>query len=173
MLTKCPSSTAPLALLKQILQGNSFLTFSVFALSYCRTGKRTVVGSLNDGVNSLIRYYNNNFYDGYFEDCLHLMFNQIEMGSKTDKIIKQQSLHSTFVFPSIISHQQMKFLAILVLPAFLITLLLAQFMNNNQRQLFWGFFYLYIAFILYVCIKRGVRWGRFFVSKVGKHNIQQ
>ena len=56
-----------------------------------------MVGCLNDGMNSLIRYVNNNFYDGYFEDCLHLTFNQVEMGSKTDKIIKKQTLHSTLV----------------------------------------------------------------------------
>lgn len=30
-----------------------------------RTGKRTIQGMINDGVNSLIRYWKNNFRDGF------------------------------------------------------------------------------------------------------------
>lgn len=30
-----------------------------------RTGKRTLLGALKDGFNSAIRYYYNNFQDGY------------------------------------------------------------------------------------------------------------
>ena len=30
-----------------------------------RTGKRTLLGALKDGYNSAIRYYYNNFQDGY------------------------------------------------------------------------------------------------------------
>ena len=32
---------------------------------YTRTGKRTQLGVLRDGVNSLTRYYKNNFTDGF------------------------------------------------------------------------------------------------------------
>lgn len=32
---------------------------------FTRTGKRTVTGALADGVNSLTRYYKNNFTDGF------------------------------------------------------------------------------------------------------------
>lgn len=32
---------------------------------FTRTGKRTILGALNDGRNSLQRYYINNFKDGY------------------------------------------------------------------------------------------------------------
>ena len=56
----------------------------------CRTGQRTTLGAVNDGVNSVIRYFNNNFCDGYFEDCLNLTFNRVEMGSKTDQLAKKQ-----------------------------------------------------------------------------------
>jgi len=37
---------------------------------FTRTGKRTKIGEMNDGKNSLIRYYINNFTDGYNHDCL-------------------------------------------------------------------------------------------------------
>ncbi|KAM7455736.1 hypothetical protein BLSTO_03511, partial [Blastocystis sp. subtype 1] len=41
------------------------------------TGKRTTRGAIDDGVNSVIRYFNNNFCDGYFEDCLNLAFARV------------------------------------------------------------------------------------------------
>jgi hypothetical protein len=37
---------------------------------FTRTGKRTYPGAINDGVNSVTRYYINNFTDGYYTDCL-------------------------------------------------------------------------------------------------------
>lgn len=39
---------------------------------FTRTGKRTYVGALNDGINSVTRYYINNFTDGYYHDCLDI-----------------------------------------------------------------------------------------------------
>jgi len=35
----------------------------------CRTGKRTHMGLLKDGYNSAIRYYYNNFNDGFRQVC--------------------------------------------------------------------------------------------------------
>lgn len=32
---------------------------------FTRTGKRTRMGALKDGINSLTRYYKNNFADGF------------------------------------------------------------------------------------------------------------
>ncbi|CAG9137153.1 unnamed protein product [Plutella xylostella] len=39
---------------------------------YTRTGKRTALGALKDGVNSLTRYYKNNFCDGFRQDATDL-----------------------------------------------------------------------------------------------------
>lgn len=36
---------------------------------FTRTGKRTKLGALRDGLNSLTRYYKNNFTDGYRQVC--------------------------------------------------------------------------------------------------------
>jgi hypothetical protein len=36
---------------------------------FTRTGKRTVKGAIQDGINSCTRYYINNFRDGYNQDC--------------------------------------------------------------------------------------------------------
>lgn len=86
MLIKCLSSTVPLVHLKLTIHGNCSCISII-----TRTGKRTKMGALMDGVNSVIRYFNNNFSDGYFEDCLNLTFNKVEMGSRTDRIVKNES----------------------------------------------------------------------------------
>jgi hypothetical protein len=39
---------------------------------FTRTGQRTLQGALNDGVNSLTRYYINNFTDGFRQDAFDL-----------------------------------------------------------------------------------------------------
>ncbi|KAI4496523.1 PREDICTED: phosphatidylinositide phosphatase SAC1 isoform X1 [Polistes canadensis] len=39
---------------------------------FTRTGKRTKLGAFRDGINSLTRYYKNNFSDGYRQDSLEL-----------------------------------------------------------------------------------------------------
>ena len=59
--------------------------------SFIRTGKRTKMGAVMDGINSVIRYFNNNFYDGYFEDCLNLTFNEVEIGKKSNSIIVKET----------------------------------------------------------------------------------
>ena len=40
---------------------------------FTRTGKRTMRGALQDGVNSVMRYYKNNFVDATRQDALDLM----------------------------------------------------------------------------------------------------
>lgn len=39
---------------------------------FTRTGKRTKQGLLKDGMNSLTRYYKNNFNDGFRQDAIDL-----------------------------------------------------------------------------------------------------
>ena len=36
---------------------------------FVRTGKRTYIGNIQDGIISLTRFYINNFRDGYYQDC--------------------------------------------------------------------------------------------------------
>ncbi|KAJ8041094.1 Phosphatidylinositide phosphatase SAC1-B [Holothuria leucospilota] len=40
---------------------------------FTRTGKRTIFGALQDGFNSAIRYYKNNFSDGFRQDSIDLL----------------------------------------------------------------------------------------------------
>jgi hypothetical protein len=49
---------------------------------FTRTGKRTYKGAMNDGINSVTRYFINNFTDGYYHDCLDLSTLQLSATSK-------------------------------------------------------------------------------------------
>lgn len=42
-------------------------------VDFTKTGKRTMKGAFNDGVNSVMRYYINNFTDGIKQDSIDLM----------------------------------------------------------------------------------------------------
>lgn len=44
---------------------------------FTRTGKRSYMGAMNDGINSVTRYYINNFCDGYNHDCLDISQKQL------------------------------------------------------------------------------------------------
>jgi len=59
---------------------------------FTRTGKRTYKGAINDGVNSIIRYYINNFTDGYYHDCLDIATLQLS----TKSILRKRAIFSPF-----------------------------------------------------------------------------
>lgn len=46
---------------------------------FTRTGKRTKYGLLQDGWNSLIRYYKNNFADGFRTDGMHFFLGELSI----------------------------------------------------------------------------------------------
>ncbi|XP_051170756.1 phosphatidylinositol-3-phosphatase SAC1 [Leptopilina boulardi] len=45
---------------------------SALKTDFTRTGKRTKLGAIKDGINSMTRYYKNNFADGYRQDSIEL-----------------------------------------------------------------------------------------------------
>lgn len=46
---------------------------------YTRTGKRSIIGLMKDGWNSLIRYYKNNFSDGFRQDSIDLLLGNYQV----------------------------------------------------------------------------------------------
>ena len=59
---------------------------------FTRNMKRTYAGELNDGFNSITRYYINNFCDGYNHDCIDLW---------QRKLTPTTTLHKRSLFSSI------------------------------------------------------------------------
>lgn len=49
---------------------------------FTRTGKRTHKGAIDDGVNSVTRYFINNFNDGYNHDSLDICTGKLQPSSK-------------------------------------------------------------------------------------------
>ena len=46
---------------------------------FTRTGARTYKGSMNDAINSVTRYYINNFTDGYYHDCMDICAGKLSL----------------------------------------------------------------------------------------------
>ena len=51
-------------------------------------------GAVKDGVNSVKRYFNNNFSDGFFDDCVNLAFNRVKMDKCTDALVLREKSNS-------------------------------------------------------------------------------
>ena len=49
---------------------------------FTRTGRRTYRGAMDDGINSVTRYYINNFTDGYYVDCLDFLTQNLTVDDK-------------------------------------------------------------------------------------------
>ncbi|ETV84769.1 hypothetical protein H257_03867 [Aphanomyces astaci] len=64
---------------------------------FTRTGKRTLAGALQDGINSVTRYYLNNFTDGIRQDSLDLFVGNFTADRRTDSPFTVQQ-QNTFVF---------------------------------------------------------------------------
>lgn len=56
---------------------------------FTRTGKRTMYGLLRDGVNSLHRYYLNNFQDGFRQDSIDLFLGNYDIEQDNGKLVYQ------------------------------------------------------------------------------------
>lgn len=65
---------------------------------FTRTGKRTYRGAFNDGINSVTRYYINNFTDGYFCDCLDLMTLKINQEFEIKKRTLLTPMRKQFIY---------------------------------------------------------------------------
>lgn len=55
---------------------------------YTRTGKRTKAGLVRDGVNSLVRYYRNNFQHGFRQDALDLFLGNYKVMQEEGIVVK-------------------------------------------------------------------------------------
>ena len=63
---------------------------------FVRTGKRTIIGNLQDGIISLTRFYINNFRDGYYQDCNDYFLGKLN--PKFDKFKNHSLLNIKIIF---------------------------------------------------------------------------
>ncbi|EDW18103.1 uncharacterized protein Dmoj_GI13040, isoform B [Drosophila mojavensis] len=102
---------------------------------FTRTGKRTKAGALNDGKNSLVRYYLNNFADGRRQDGIDLFLGNYIVND-SENIIQATPLETPrgwryYMFPSVLLIAVAMFFATMTYPSEFNT-------ENLLFMLFWG-----------------------------------
>jgi len=100
---------------------------------FTRTGRRTKFGLLQDGYNSMVRYYKNNFSDGYRQDGIDLILGNYEIENsreKTQVFELNKSWISTLPFVLLIGFSM--FTISLLIPA-------TDFKLQLMYVLFWAF----------------------------------
>ncbi|XP_017104062.2 phosphatidylinositol-3-phosphatase SAC1 isoform X2 [Drosophila bipectinata] len=102
---------------------------------FTRTGKRTKAGALQDGKNSLMRYYLNNFADGQRQDGIDLflgkyLINDNEGGAVPSPLESKRGWRF-FAFPSVLMMAVTMFMVTMIYPAEFNT-------ENLLFMLFWG-----------------------------------
>lgn len=102
---------------------------------FTRTGKRTILGALQDGMNSITRYYKNNFNDGYRQDSIDLFLGNYSIaedeGMLTSSPLVSQKGWKYGTFPAVLLFAVAMFFASSVLPHEYNT-------ENLLFLLFWG-----------------------------------
>ncbi|XP_067125694.1 phosphatidylinositol-3-phosphatase SAC1 isoform X2 [Centruroides vittatus] len=88
---------------------------------YTRTGKRTVFGAMKDGLNSMIRYYKNNFADGFRQDSVDLFLGNYQVDenegvSKICPLMEKKELKN-IIYPVIILFALAMFVLSFFIPA--------------------------------------------------------
>ncbi|CAD8116127.1 unnamed protein product [Paramecium primaurelia] len=82
---------------------------------FTRTGKRTFWGSLQDGKNSLHRYYINNFVDAHNQNCIDLALGKLDADKINYKKSKFNGVLQLFIFIIILMYIMTSFLPGLIL----------------------------------------------------------
>ncbi|XP_017060093.1 phosphatidylinositol-3-phosphatase SAC1 isoform X1 [Drosophila ficusphila] len=102
---------------------------------FTRTGKRTKAGALQDGKNSLMRYYLNNFADGQRQDSMDLFLGKYLINDNEGAALPSplESKHGWrfFTFPSVLLMAVAMFMITMTYPAEFNT-------ENLLFMLFWG-----------------------------------
>ncbi|EDW76978.1 uncharacterized protein Dwil_GK21146 [Drosophila willistoni] len=102
---------------------------------FTRTGKRTKAGALQDGKNSLMRYYLNNFADGQRQDGIDLFLGRYLINDNEGGVLPSplESPHGWryFAFPSVLLIAMAMFVITMTYPAEFNT-------ENLLFMLFWG-----------------------------------
>ncbi|CAG5026521.1 unnamed protein product [Parnassius apollo] len=88
---------------------------------FTRTGKRTRLGAIRDGINSLTRYYKNNFSDGFRQDSIDLLLGKYTIiegeGNTVPCPLRRDRDWKYLTFPSVLLVAVSMFCASAVLPS--------------------------------------------------------
>lgn len=127
---------------------------------YTRTGKRTKWGLLQDGVNSMIRYYKNNFSDGFRQDGIDLILgNYVVEPSDKVTIFENSKSWKLTVLPTILMIGFSMLIICLLIPA-------TEFKLQFMYVTFWAIASLFTLYLVLL-------YGAEFVNKPQLANKRQ
>ena len=128
---------------------------------FTRTGKRTTKGALQDGVNSVMRFYKNNFVDGTRQDALDIMLGRFRPDAAAP---------SPFLYPAAEQETLAAFLTkifVILVAIFSVSMLLKP-QEQALQSLFLGSVFvtfLILALMVQHLLTKGGKMGRKLVSK--------
>ncbi|XP_065189386.1 phosphatidylinositol-3-phosphatase SAC1-like [Sycon ciliatum] len=116
---------------------------------FTRTGKRTIFGLMRDGWNSMVRYYKNNFADGFRQDAIDLFLGnhvvELAEGASLPSPLERKYSWRYRVLPLVLLFVFSMLIFCMIIPA---TSLRAQF-------IYCGFWIMAIMFTLFFMYKTG------------------
>ncbi|CAI8040076.1 Phosphatidylinositol-3-phosphatase SAC1 [Geodia barretti] len=100
---------------------NQYAGTGALKTDFTRTGKRTFLGLLKDGYNSAVRYYYNNFNDGYKQDAIDVFLgNYVVNRMETSSMPDVQRAQKYYLMPTIILVTFSLFFLSLLIPSSLL-----------------------------------------------------
>jgi len=123
---------------------------------FTRTGKRNLLGIINDGVNSIMRYYLNNFADGFRQDAFDLFVGNYRI---------QNSVDIKFVSPFIKKRNEKRNLYVITFALAAIMFLMSILAPSEFSYLSKLLYVLFWFFGLFVVWRFFLNSGKIFVDK--------
>jgi hypothetical protein len=83
---------------------------------FTRTGKRSMKGAIQDGINSCTRYYINNFKDGYNQDCHDYFLSNLNPKKNDMKDHSTNLVHYILPLSIVVAYMIYQFVLSIILP---------------------------------------------------------
>jgi len=130
---------------------------------FTRLGKRTFYGLMRDGNNSIIRYFLNNFYDGFKQDSMDLMLGNYEVkpneGAFSNNSPLSQNSQREFVLRALL-------VMFLILFFILFSILVSDSFEFRKKIIFMAIW----LFVVYYLSKKIIKNGRNLVNQPRLYN---
>ena len=125
---------------------------------FTRLGKRTFYGLLRDGYNSMIRYFLNNFYDGFRQDAIDLILGNYQ--------IKMNEGAFSNNSPLLLQSNREKALKVVIIILFISFAILYLILVTPTLEFKQKIIYLIIwLLVMFYFIKSILKKGKYFVNQ--------
>ncbi|KAL3902166.1 MAG: hypothetical protein SGCHY_000017 [Lobulomycetales sp.] len=136
---------------------NQYSGTGALKTDYTRTGKRSTMGLLNDGMNSAVRYFKNNFFDGFRQDTFDLFLG---------RYVVHPSQKSPFIEDAERKNALIMFVSCLVgISISIFTILYLWMFSSSSSIVYWIFYNLVSVGVAFGCVQVILKNGEHFTDK--------